>query len=93
MCVFVHYEKGIIIIIYVDDGILTCKDMKGMEYAKNDLRSVDEIKELGKVSWYLGFGFKHLPEGIAITQKSFIEETLAEVGMADCRPALTPNEL
>eukprot|EP00173_Palmaria_palmata_P000002 Plantae.Rhodophyta-Palmaria_palmata.ctg1000.p2 GENE.Plantae.Rhodophyta-Palmaria_palmata.ctg1000~~Plantae.Rhodophyta-Palmaria_palmata.ctg1000.p2 ORF type:complete len:438 (-),score=60.44 Plantae.Rhodophyta-Palmaria_palmata.ctg1000:355-1668(-) len=92
-CLFVHRLKGIILVIYVDDGLIPCKNKDRIEYAKKELRSVYELKKLGEASRFLGVGIKHSKDGTAITQRSFIEETLEDFGMSDCRPAVTPTEM
>ena len=92
-CVFIHREKSVILIVYVDDGLVCSKTNDGVEFAKALLKKLYEISDLGPVSWFLGVGIRHLPEGIALSQKSYIEKTLEKFGMKDCRPAPTPSEM
>lgn len=92
-CLFYHNEKKVILIVYVDDGLIAAKTAEGLAFAKNTLHELYDISDLGPASWFLGVGIRRLTVGIAITQKSYIENTLEKFGLSDARPASTPTEM
>ena len=47
-------DKPFYIGVYVDDMILACKDEGKMEATKDELSSKFDIKDLGKLSYFLG---------------------------------------
>ena len=50
-----HTNHGIIVIIvYVDNIILTGNDSIGIEHAKSFLKSTFDIKNLGELKYFLG---------------------------------------
>jgi hypothetical protein len=48
------------------------------------------MKDLGKLSWFLGTEFKCKESCIEMNQKQYIEQVLLKFGMADCKPKPTP---
>ncbi|CAB4009852.1 Poly (gag pol) of Ty Copia retrotransposon [Paramuricea clavata] len=48
------------------------------------------MKDLGKLSWFLGTEFKCKESCIEMNQKQYIEKVLLKFGMADCKPKPTP---
>lgn len=66
-CLFFHPEKEVVLIVYVDDGIVCAKTKEGLGFAKQILRELYEITDLGKASWFLRIGIRQLPDGISIT--------------------------
>lgn len=92
-CLFYHPDKKVFLIVYVDDGLACAKTAEGLEFAKKTLRELYEIKDLGKASCFPGVGVRQLTEGIAITQKAYIETTLENLGMDDALPASAPTEM
>lgn len=48
-CLLVHRFKTIIVVVYVNEGLVACKEKDGIDYSKV-LKSVYEITELSEAS-------------------------------------------
>lgn len=61
-----------------------------MRRLKKSLFTEFEMKDLGKLKYFLGILVLRLKQGIFICQKKYILDLLAETGMIDCKPVHTP---
>jgi Asp-tRNA(Asn)/Glu-tRNA(Gln) amidotransferase C subunit len=52
-----------------------------------------EIKELGKLKYFLGIEVTHSKKEIFISQQKYILDLLKEIKMVDCKPCETPIDL
>ena len=57
---------------------------------KESLGKRFKIKDLGKLSWFLGTEFNCNESGIEMNQTQYIEKVLLRFGKADCKPKPTP---
>ena len=89
-----HSSEGkiTILIVYVDDIILTGDDCGEMNRLKKRLAEEFEIKDLGALKYFLGMEFARSKEGIIVNQRKYILDLLDETGMLGCKPAETPLE-
>ncbi|KAJ0466424.1 putative RNA-directed DNA polymerase [Helianthus annuus] len=78
------------LVIYVDDMIITGNDEEEMTKLKANLFKDFEMKDLGRLKYFLGIEVLRSEQGIFICQKKHILDLLAETGMIDCKPAETP---
>ncbi|KAJ0444187.1 putative RNA-directed DNA polymerase [Helianthus annuus] len=78
------------LIIYVDDMIVTGNDEEEMKRLKANLFSEFEMKDLGRLKYFLGIEVLKSNRGIFICQKKYVLDLLAETGMIDCKPSDTP---
>ena len=86
-------ERGNLItclIIYVDDMIITGSDKEEIEALKEKLFKEFDMKDLGRLKYFLGIEVLRSRRGIFISQKKYILDLLAETGLIDCKPADTP---
>lgn len=90
---FSNVGKISILIVYVDDIILTGDDIVEMERLKKNLTKEFEIKDLGALKYFLGMEVARSKKGIVVSQRKYILDLLEETGMSGCRPADTPMEL
>ncbi|CAN1170498.1 Retrovirus-related Pol polyprotein from transposon TNT 1-94 [Linum perenne] len=81
-----------ILIVYVDDIILTGDDIMEIDKLKAQLAKEFEIKDLGELKYFLGMEVSRSQQGIVISQRKYVLDLLNEVGMTDCRPIDTPME-
>ena len=79
------------LIIYVDDMIITGDDTKEMSRLRLNLFDEFEMKDLGGLKYFLGIEVLRSAKGIFISQKKYILDLLAEVGMLDCKLIDTPK--
>ena len=79
-----------IIIIWVDDLIISASNEILLESVKGSLSSRFKMKDLGILSWFLGTEFKCSKSEIEMSQKQYIEKLLVKFGMTECKPKPTP---
>ena len=89
---FLKRRNGLItcLIIYVDDMIITGNDEEEMTRLKVNLFKEFEMKDLGRLKYFLGIEVLRSRQGIFICQKKYVLDLLAETGMIDCKPVDTP---
>ncbi|KAK5794891.1 hypothetical protein PVK06_036141 [Gossypium arboreum] len=87
-----HSQKGriAVIIVYVDDIILTGDDVDEIRRLKEHLALEFEIKDLGPLKYFLGMEVARSKKGLVVSQKKYVIDLLKEAGMSGCRPADTP---
>ncbi|RVW39635.1 Retrovirus-related Pol polyprotein from transposon RE1 [Vitis vinifera] len=85
-------SKVAILIVYVDDIVLTGDDCNELEKLKGKLAEEFEIKDLGALKYFLGMEFARSKEGIFVNQRKYALDLLDETGMLGCKPAETPIE-
>lgn len=80
------------LLVYVDDIIITGNDEKEKGDLKQKLVREFEIKELGKLKYFLGIEVAYSNQGIFISQQKYVTELLAETGKLGCKPVATPMD-
>ena len=78
--------------MYVDDIILTGDDVEEMTRVKKGLASEFEMKDLGKLRFFLGMEVARNKTGISISQRKNILDLLEETGMLGCKLVETPMD-
>ncbi|CAJ2662733.1 unnamed protein product [Trifolium pratense] len=84
--------KVAVLIVYVDDIVLTGNDTVEMGRVKEKLAADFEIKDLGSMRYFLGMEVARSKDGIVVSQQKYIIDLLKETGMSGCRPADTPMD-
>ncbi|KAH9649138.1 hypothetical protein KPL70_025878 [Citrus sinensis] len=89
-----HSKRGkiSILIVYVDDIILTGDDLKELVDLKEKMARDFEIKDLGVLKYFLGMEFTRSKEGIFVNQRKYILDLLKETGLLGCKAVETPME-
>jgi hypothetical protein len=87
-----NVSRVAILIVYVDDIVITGDDDAGIRDLKLHLTREFEVKDLGQLRYFLGIEVSRSSKGIYLSQRKYILDLLSEVGMLGCRPALTPIE-
>ena len=82
-----------VLIVYVDDIIMTGNDVEEIHNLKSRLAHEFEIKDLGSMRYFLGMEVARSDKGIFISQRKYILDLLDETGMLGCRPADSPIEM
>ena len=78
------------LIIYVDDMIITGDDRDEIANLKGKLFQEFEMKDLGRLKYFLGIEVLRSNKGIFISQRKYVLDLLTETGMLDCKPIETP---
>nr|CAN70361.1 hypothetical protein VITISV_033646 [Vitis vinifera] len=87
-------DKGtILLLLYVDDMIITGNDLSGIQELKDFLSQQFEMKDLGHLSYFLGLEITHSTDGLYITQAKYASDLLSQVGLTDSKNVDTPVEL
>lgn len=82
-----------ILIVYVDDIILTRDNMVEMEKLKNGLATKFEVKNLGQIPHFLGMKVARSKTDISVSQRKYVLDLVSEIGMFGCKPSDTPIEV
>ena len=73
-----HTDKGtILLLLYVDDMIITGDDLSGIQELKDFLSQQFEMKDLGHLSYLLGLEITHSTDGLYITQAEYASDLLS----------------
>lgn len=89
-----HSTKGKleILIVYVDDIILTGDYEDELIKLKTLLAKEFETKDLGSLKYFLGMEVARSRKGISVSQRKYVLDLLKETGMLGCKPAETPMD-
>ena len=82
--------KVAILIVYVDNIILTGNDNKELERLKKVLAKEFEIKDLDDLKYFLGMEFARSKKGIFVSQRKYVLNLLGETGLLGCKAVKTP---
>jgi len=87
-CVYVkHVESQMIVIaIWVDDLIIGASNDSMLCDTKNMLKERFKMKDLGKLSHFLGIDFEQGDGFVRMSQKGYLSKVLEKFEMSDCKP-------
>ena len=80
------------LLVYVDDIIVTGNDEREKHELKQRLTTEFEMKELGKLKYFLGIEVAYSTQGIFISQQKYVTDLLAETEKIECKPVSTPMD-
>jgi hypothetical protein len=80
----------IILVLYVDDLILTGSDSKLLNHVKTSLKKKFEMTDLGFLHYILGLQVLQTNEGIFLSQSKYACDLLRHFHMDDCKLAPSP---
>ena len=92
---FIHHTVTgmiIVLLVYVDNIIVTRNNLEGMDRLRVCLTKEFEIKEMGKLKYFLGKEVARSKAGIFISQHKYVLDLLKETGLLEGRTADTPIE-
>ncbi|GJT83436.1 ribonuclease H-like domain-containing protein [Tanacetum coccineum] len=86
--VFTKSEKGnfVALLVYVDDIIITRNKVDEIEKFKSFLITKFQIKDLGKLKYFLGIEAVETSNGICLSQRKYCLDLLSEFGLLACKP-------
>ena len=84
--------KITVLIVYVDDIIVTGNDEEEISRLKTVLSKEFEIKDLGTLRYFLGMEVARSSKGIFVSQRKYTLDLLKETGMLGCKPSNTPMD-
>ena len=78
------------ILLYVDDIILTASSACLRKNIMTLLSSEFAMKDLGRLSYFLGIAVTHISNGLFLSQKQYAASIIARAGMSNCSSCPTP---
>jgi hypothetical protein len=92
---FVHVSPHgrTILLLYVDDMIITGDDPEYIAFIKARLSDQILMSDLGPLRYFLGIEISSTPEEVFLSQEKYIQELLNRVSLTDHRTVETPMEL
>ena len=60
-------KDTILLLLYVDDMIITCNDLNGIQELKDFLSQQSKMKDFGHLSYFLGLEITHFIDGLLMT--------------------------
>uniref|UniRef100_A0A2N9FMK4 Reverse transcriptase Ty1/copia-type domain-containing protein n=1 Tax=Fagus sylvatica TaxID=28930 RepID=A0A2N9FMK4_FAGSY len=89
-----HTSTGItLILLYVDDMIITGDDTAGIRDLQKFLSQQFEMKDLGTLSYFLGLEVTSSSDGYYLSQAKYASDLLSKAGLTDSKTVSTPLEL
>ncbi|XP_019082856.1 PREDICTED: uncharacterized protein LOC109125540 [Camelina sativa] len=83
-------EGIVVVLIYVDDLIISGDNTEGIKEVKTHLKSVFDIKDLGELKYFFGIEVCRSPEGLFLSQRKYTLDLLYEKGKLGAKPVDTP---
>ncbi|KAG6387565.1 hypothetical protein SASPL_152757 [Salvia splendens] len=89
-----HQTSGIVIlIVYVDDILISGSDVRGIEVIKKYLHQHFVIKDLGRPKYFLGIEIAHGNSGMSLSQQKYATDLLKETRLLGTKPVDTLMEV
>ena len=91
-CLYISTEGELCIAVYVDDILLAGKSMKKMEEVKKEFSEKFKVKDMGKLSYFLGVEIiqNKETESMWMGQPLYTHTFLRKFGMDQAKPIKTP---
>ncbi|GJZ46651.1 ribonuclease H-like domain-containing protein [Tanacetum coccineum] len=91
---FTKADSGMFLalLVYVDDIIITGNSLVHIENFKTFLKSKFQIKDLGKLKYFLGIEVVETDKGLCLSQRKYCLDLLSEFGLLACKPSAVPLE-
>jgi hypothetical protein len=87
-------NKGmILLLLYVDDIIITGDDHFGISDFKQFLHQHFEMKDLGHLSYFLGLEVSYDSTGYYLSQAKYVSDFLSRAGLTDIKVVSTPLKI
>lgn len=78
------------ILVYVDDIILTGSDSVFISHLIKHLSTRFVMKDVGNLHYFLGIEVTHTQDGLFLSQAKYASEILANADMTDCKASASP---
>ncbi|XP_015963387.1 uncharacterized mitochondrial protein AtMg00810-like [Arachis duranensis] len=81
-----------IIMVYVDDLVLTGNNLTETDHVKKLLDNKFKIKDLGDLKYFLGMEMARNSKGIHLCQRKYALDIIKEFGYLNCKSVSTPMD-
>ena len=82
----------VVLLVYVDDIIITGSDKEGIKATKEYLKASFEIKDLGEMKYFLGIEICRSKEGLFMSQRKYVIDLLKGADAYGGKTAKMPME-
>ncbi|KAK8954626.1 hypothetical protein KSP39_PZI001744 [Platanthera zijinensis] len=91
---FTHHRSTgtVILLVYVDDILITGNDTVGIQQIKEQLNSAFQTKDLGNLRYFLGLEVARRSDGLVLSQRKYCMDLLHDAGYSGCKPVETPMD-
>ncbi|XP_024195747.1 uncharacterized mitochondrial protein AtMg00810-like [Rosa chinensis] len=83
-------DNTVFLLLYVDDIIITGSCASLINSVKAALHNEFDMKDLGKLHFFLGLEIQYLPDGIFVSQLKYANDLIHKSGLDDCHIHTTP---
>ncbi|KAK0572489.1 hypothetical protein LWI29_032276 [Acer saccharum] len=88
-----HTSSGVVIlVVYVDDIIISVSDVCGVEEVKTQLKKQFQTKDWGQLRYFLGIEVARGKNGLVLSQRKYTQGLFSEIHMLGSKPAKTPMD-
>jgi hypothetical protein len=89
-CLFVHPEREIWVVVYVDDDFIAVRHVEDYSWFVNELSKYVTVGSAGPAENYLGIRVQQQEGTVKLDQQAQVEELLRKFGMENANPTSTP---
>ncbi|KAH9679451.1 retrovirus-related pol polyprotein from transposon RE1 [Citrus sinensis] len=83
-------DSMILVLIYVDDILITGPNSDELEKFISDFSKVFALKDLGRLSYFLGIEVSYAKNNIYLSQRKYVRDLLSKADMLHCKGCDTP---
>ncbi|KAA0026101.1 putative mitochondrial protein [Cucumis melo var. makuwa] len=89
--IFRRNNSVVLLLVYVDDIIVTSNDSVLISTLIKSLDKQFALKDLGRLTYFLGFQVNYLKSGFILNQEKYISDLLHKLQLSDLKPAPSPS--
>ena len=90
MFVYSSSSGMVVLLLYVDDIILTASTSSLLQFLLDSLKQEFRMTDLGKLHYFLGIEVQNLKEGLFLCQRKYAMDLINRACMLSCKPISTP---
>ena len=95
-CLYIKVARGqcVLLLVYVDDVLVTGSSTEMIARTKSDLKMRFEITDSGKCVFVLGIELVDNIDGsVTMCQRRYVDDVLKRFGMSDCKAVISPTDI
>ncbi|KAG2987004.1 Retrovirus-related Pol polyprotein from transposon TNT 1-94 [Phytophthora cactorum] len=95
-CLYIKVVDGhcVLVLVYVDDVLITGSSPELISRTKNDLKTRFEMIDSGKCVFVLGIELVDGPDGsVTMCQRRYVDDILKRFGMDECKAVVSPVDM
>ncbi|XP_074301014.1 uncharacterized protein LOC141632361 [Silene latifolia] len=85
-------QRLVIVLVYVDDILLTGDDQDALTMLKMELHQKFTIKDLGEMRYFLGLEIARNATGILLNQRKYVLDIIKDAGFEGCKATSFPMQ-